>query len=443
MVMMPPIRANDPANAAHNRMLMDELAQKGFYHSIPLPDGTVLEGIIPLDVLRSRAAEFPIPERLDGKRILDIGTWDGFFAFEMERRGAQVVAIDNTEVENFYMVRELLGSHAEYHVQDVYELTPERNGYFDIVVFMGVLYHLKHPLLGLERVCDVTTDMAIVESFVTNEEITSDPPALEFYETTELLGQADNWCGPNIQCLLAMCRTAGFARPELIRVKFQRAVVACYRHWLPEPDNPTAAPPHLLAATHSSNYGINVSSTREEYITAFFKSNETALNIHNVFPEVGGYGVPPLAVNHVGGDGWQVSFRVAPGLREGWHKVRLRTGNSRNSNECPIAIDIPIRIENLQVLGAADGHTWKPGEVAAGTDARVSLWIVGLPENADRANVKIFLGTKRLTIDELLPEQSGNRQINVKLPRAFPQGRYDLTVQVGAVKTPPLSLRVV
>lgn len=442
---MPHIRANDPESVSFNRMLMDELAQKGFYHSIPLPDGSVLEGIIPLDVLRSRAAEFPIPERLDGKRILDIGTWDGFFAFEMERRGADVVAIDNTEVENFYMARELLGAKAEYRVQDVYELTPERNGYFDIVIFMGVLYHLKHPLLGLERVCDVTKDLAIVESFVTNETITPDPPAMEFYETTELLGQADNWCGPNIQCLLAMCRAAGFARPELIRVKFQRAVVACYRHWLPEPANPSVDPPLLLAATHASNYGINLTSSKEEYITAFFKTSEAGLDGKNVFPEVGGYGVAPLSVNHTGGDGWQVSFRLAPGLRSGWHEVRLRTANSRYSNTVKIAVDVPLQVEDLKLAGACDGRSWKPGEVQAGEDARMSVWLSGLPDNADRANVRVRLGAKRLAIDELLPPDpdSGYRQVNVKLPRAFPKGRYDLTVALGNALTRPLSMRVV
>lgn len=442
---MPHIRANDPESVAFNRMLMDELAQKGFYHSIPLPDGRVLEGIIPLDILRSRAAEFPIPERLNGKRILDIGTWDGFFAFEMERRGADVVAIDNTEVENFYMARELLGSKAEYRVQDVYELTPERNGYFDVVIFMGVLYHLKHPLLGLERVCDVTKEMAIVESFVTNETITQDPPAMEFYETTELLGQADNWCGPNIQCLLAMCRAAGFARPELIRVKFQRAVVACYRHWLPEPENPSAEAPQLLAATHASNYGINLNSSKEEYITAFFKSAETGLDLRSVFPEVGGYGVAPLSVNHTGGDGWQVSFRLAPGLRSGWHEVRLRTANSCYSGTVRIAVDLPMQVDALKIVGACDGRSWKPGEVEAGEDARISIWLQGLPENADRANVRVQLGAKRLAIDELLSQEPGTdyRQVNVKLPRAFPKGRYELQVTAGSTRAEPLSMRVV
>ena len=107
---MPPIRARDAACEAWNDLLKEDFLRKGFYHSIPLPDGSVLEGIIPLAALEAREREFPLPSRLDGKRVLDIGTWDGYFAFAMERRGAEVVAIDSTEQENFRVARELLGS---------------------------------------------------------------------------------------------------------------------------------------------------------------------------------------------------------------------------------------------------------------------------------------------------------------------------------------------
>ncbi|MCS7024558.1 MAG: DUF1698 domain-containing protein [Bryobacteraceae bacterium] len=441
---MPHIRANDPASVAFNRMLMEELAQKGFYHSIPLPDGRVLEGVVPLQALQERAAALPLPERLHGKRLLDIGAWDGFFAFEMERRGAEVVALDQTEVENFRIARQLLGSRVDYQVQDVYELSPERNGYFDIVLFMGVLYHLKHPLLGLERVCAVTKEVAIVESFVTDERLTETQPLLEFYETTELLGQADNWCGPNLACLLAMCRAAGFARAELVRIKDQRAIVACYRHWLPEPAQPSAPAPQLLAATHASNYGINLASNKDEYLTAFFKTSETGLNPRNVFPEVGGYGVSPVSVQQTGGDGWQVSFRLAPGLRRGWHLVRLRTANSSMSNAVKIAVDIPLEVAELKILGACDGRTWKPGEVQAGEDARLSLWLSGLPANADRVNLHVWLGGRRLTVDEVLPpgESTPERQVNARLPPGFPRGRHELRVSCGQAQADPLLVRV-
>src|SRR5687767_5410159 len=71
-----------------------KLASMGWWHSFELPDGTVIEGVCPLDGLRNRLAQFPIPQDLRGKRVLDIGAWDGFFTFELEKRGAEVLAID-------------------------------------------------------------------------------------------------------------------------------------------------------------------------------------------------------------------------------------------------------------------------------------------------------------------------------------------------------------
>ena len=74
----------------------NELARLGYYHSIELPDGRVIPGFQSIETQRSRIAQFPIPQDLRGKRVLDIGAWDGWFSFEMERRGASVVAVDAT-----------------------------------------------------------------------------------------------------------------------------------------------------------------------------------------------------------------------------------------------------------------------------------------------------------------------------------------------------------
>lgn len=124
--------------------------EKGWWHSFELPDGTRIEGVNDLAGLKDRIEQFPIPNDLRGKRVLDIGTWDGWFAFEMERRGADVVAIDCWDNPLFREMHARLGSRVDYRQIDMYDLTPERVGRFDIVLFMGVLYHLKHPLLALE-----------------------------------------------------------------------------------------------------------------------------------------------------------------------------------------------------------------------------------------------------------------------------------------------------
>jgi len=93
-----------------------------------------------------------------------------------------------------------------------------------------VLYHVKHPLLALEIVCGLATDTVVVESFVTDgdtwKEHAEDIPTMEFYETDELGNGLDNWVGPTVGCLLALCRAAGFARVELLHAAGFNAAVA-------------------------------------------------------------------------------------------------------------------------------------------------------------------------------------------------------------------------
>jgi len=127
----------NPSTADPNRRKLDELERLGWYHSLELPDGRVIAGFQSIDQLRARIAQFPIPEDLRGKRVLDIGAWDGWFSFEMERRGAEVMAVDSIEQGRFRAAREMLGSRAEYRIENVCRLAPEKIGYFDIVLFLG------------------------------------------------------------------------------------------------------------------------------------------------------------------------------------------------------------------------------------------------------------------------------------------------------------------
>src|SRR5271165_332355 len=224
-------KAHNLEYTADLQRLSGKLAELGYYHSIELPDGRVIPGFQSIETQRSRIAQFPIPQDLRGKRVLDIGAWDGWFSFEMERRGASVVAVDATKQTRLLEAKAMLNSKVEHVIADISFLTPRDIGYFDIVLFFGVLYHLKHPMLALERVCELTTDLACVESFVTDEQPCGTVPSMEFYEGTQLAGQFDNWVGPNLSCLMAMCRTAGFARADFKSVEDSRAHVACYRKW--------------------------------------------------------------------------------------------------------------------------------------------------------------------------------------------------------------------
>src|SRR6201996_1005017 len=204
--MAPDSMARDAEFQRRIRLQTEAFARNTPYHSLELNDGTVIPGLIPAPLLRARLDRYPLPEDLRGKRVLDIGAASGWNSFECERRGADVVAIDCVEYEELQVVRRLRQSKIEYAVIDIEELTPERFGLFDYVLFFGVLYHLRHPLLGLENVCSVTRGVALVESFVIDTEPSRDRCFLEFYETDELGGQIDNWYGPTTQGILAMAR---------------------------------------------------------------------------------------------------------------------------------------------------------------------------------------------------------------------------------------------
>ncbi len=339
-------KARDGDSTAWVKEQIALLSQKGWYHSIELPDGHVLEGVQSIDHLKNRLARFPVPDDLRGKRVLDVGAWDGWFSFEMERRGAEVVAVDCVDMDTFRTAKKLLGARVDYRVMDVDEMTPETVGRFDIVLFFGVLYHLRHPMLALERICQLTRDMAFIESFVTDDGLAPGRPPgpclLEFYETDELGGQMDNWYGPNTPCLLALCRSAGFARVQLGEVVKQRAHVTCYRHWEPPPENPLCDPPVLNAAVNNRTWEPRFPKNKDLYVCCFFKSPERDLGPASLRIELDGYGVPAMAAVYQGDGGWQANFRLPWGLDPGEHHVRLRTVNSSYSNSVKIEVLPPI-----------------------------------------------------------------------------------------------------
>jgi tRNA (mo5U34)-methyltransferase len=205
----------------------DELQQRvnalRWYHTIDLGQGLVTRGI---DNTPERLARVRLPESLSGRSVLDIGAWDGFFSFEAERRrAARVVATDYYAWHGvgwdtgegkaaFRLAREALGSRVEDVDVDVMDLSPERVGTFNVVLFLGVLYHLPNPLLALERVASVTDDLLILETVV--DMVGVNRPAAAFYPGRELSGDPTNWWGPNHAAVAGMLHSVGFARVEVI-----------------------------------------------------------------------------------------------------------------------------------------------------------------------------------------------------------------------------------
>ena len=172
-----------------------------------------------------------LPECLDGKRVLDVGARDGYFSYVAEQRGAEVLAIDSVapHLTGFSTASSLVGSSVEYRTINVYNVCPENVGTFDVILFLGVLYHLRDPMLALDRLWEVARPEATiwVESHVIDRHLV-DPatgefrhlasvapdlvnvPIAQFYPKRTLSGDHSNWWGPNLAGLKAMVESAGF-----------------------------------------------------------------------------------------------------------------------------------------------------------------------------------------------------------------------------------------
>src|SRR4051812_31942938 len=153
--------------------LLDRVRQRRWYHTLELGDGVVTDGWFDL---RPYVHHYGLPERLEGLRALEVGTWDGFWAFELERRGAEVVALDLDDERDldwpprrrpttfpdaprgsgFALARELYDSSVERVNCSIYHALPEDLGQFDLVFCGSVLIHLRDQLLALERMAGLT-----------------------------------------------------------------------------------------------------------------------------------------------------------------------------------------------------------------------------------------------------------------------------------------------
>jgi tRNA (mo5U34)-methyltransferase len=199
-------------------------AVRHWHHIIHFPHGIVSPGAYDPRQLFDRLA---LPD-LRGKRVLDVGTRDGFFAFACEKLGAEVVAIDHTDPKNtgFLAAKKILGSSVEYVQANVYTLDPEQLGSFDVILFLGVLYHLRHPLLALDRLRALSRGHLLVESLVCDQSIFTglqqpralasvapglvDIPIAQFLPFGRFHADWTNKWSPNVACLRALVEDAVF-----------------------------------------------------------------------------------------------------------------------------------------------------------------------------------------------------------------------------------------
>jgi tRNA (mo5U34)-methyltransferase len=177
------------------------------------------------DPAREKLPYFGLPEDLTGKRVLDIGCAEGFFSFEAERRGArEVIGIDSfpDSVRRFNITKAARQSNATAFLMNVYDLEPRRLGTFDLVLFYGVFYHLKHPQLALERIRSICTGDLRFQTYICEEPAVKGTPWARFYPHGMMSGSNKELFDPtvfwlfNSACCLAMLDHVGFTDLEIV-----------------------------------------------------------------------------------------------------------------------------------------------------------------------------------------------------------------------------------
>lgn len=231
-----------PASQLSQAELKRIIDSRPWWHRIEIAPGLVTPGL--KDTPTELRERIGLPKRLDGKTVLDIGAAEGFYSFECEKRGALVTAVDvlPADYSGFGLVRALLGSPARHVHGSIYNLDPARIGTFDLVLCLGVIYHLRYPLLALDTLYSICKDELILESqicdryFVRADRTTTtlrkfSPelthlPLAQFYPADELNHDITNWWAPNEIGLRKMLETSGFES----RVQFSdgiRIVLHC------------------------------------------------------------------------------------------------------------------------------------------------------------------------------------------------------------------------
>jgi tRNA (mo5U34)-methyltransferase len=223
-----PVIATEPKNGKY----LDKInALKPWFHNIHLPNGFQTApdhyfGDFPK--FKWNDIKGSIPKDLTGQTALDIGCNAGFYSFELAKRGADVLGID---LDPHYLrqakwaAKEMgLADKVKFKQMQVYDLAKLRRN-FDIVIFMGVFYHLRYPTLAMDIVCQKVNKLLVFQTLTMpgEEVLPSIPdmgidqrkkmlrkgwPVMAFIEN-KLAGDITNWWAPNHAAILAMLRTCG------------------------------------------------------------------------------------------------------------------------------------------------------------------------------------------------------------------------------------------
>jgi tRNA (mo5U34)-methyltransferase len=251
----------EPLDRATKQQLVDAISP--WHHSIDLGDGVVTPGGKTPHHFYDELRRLHLPD-MAGRSVLDIGAWDGFYTFHAEHGGAtRVVALDHyawsidfpkatayrarqlaagQPIRAFHTVADVWdpvglpgkrgfdlayrarNSRADVVVDDFMTMDLRPLGAFDVVLFLGVIYHLEEPLRALRRVRQVTRGMAVIESeaVVLREvrgaglEPRAPAPLWQFVDAAQMHDDPTIWWVPTAEGLRAMCFAAGFSNAEIV-----------------------------------------------------------------------------------------------------------------------------------------------------------------------------------------------------------------------------------
>lgn len=199
-----------------------------WFHRIEVAPGIFTPGVQDTEGLLNH---INLPDDLTGKRVLDIGARDGLYSFECEKRGAsEVIALDYTtpDTTGFNVAKKILGSNVKWITSNVYQIDQLNLGKFDLVLFLGVIYHLRHPYLAIDKIHDVLNlgGKVVVESHIIDGGFVDEngnwinldelnPRLLklnvaQIYEAGKLVNDKSNAWAPSIDTLVAMFKNSGF-----------------------------------------------------------------------------------------------------------------------------------------------------------------------------------------------------------------------------------------
>ena len=226
--------ATTPADRAS---LQAKIDQYHWFHSIDFGNGLASRGDKTPDYIAQECKTIIGPIVFHGSSVLDVGTFNGFYAFEAKRRGAaSVVATDTWSWrdphrrarETFDLGRSLLNLDVRPVEIDPAEISPAL-GVFDIVFFFGVFYHLIEPIFCTRRLATCAKRLMIIETHI--DAMSVDRPAMIFYPGAEVNNDDSNWWGPNPHLMFELMTGCGFARIFFREnsVHGRRGVFYCFR----------------------------------------------------------------------------------------------------------------------------------------------------------------------------------------------------------------------